>query len=264
MRLFTARGLFMNQNHRELIPRVLEGEVISQRIKDGYVNATAMCKAAGALWGNYYQLQGTHAFLGELSADIGIPISELVQSVRGGFPELQGTWVHPHVAVNLATWLSPKFAVQVAKWVYEWMTEGAPRTRPELPYHLRRYLANYLNVPEGHFSILTELTQALIAPLEVFGYTLPEHLWPDISEGRMFAQWLRDECGIEPNDLPTYLHEYEDGRQPRYARAYPERLIGDFRRHFREVWLPLKAAAYFKVRDPKALEYLPRLLPKPH
>ena len=32
------------------------------------------------------------------------------------------------------------------------------------------------DVPVGHFSVLTEMTLTLIAPLEVIGYTLPERL----------------------------------------------------------------------------------------
>jgi hypothetical protein len=50
---------------------------------------------------------------------MGIPITELVQSIRGGTPELQGTWVHPQVAIALAQWLSPEFAVKVTKWERE-------------------------------------------------------------------------------------------------------------------------------------------------
>lgn len=249
--------------HHDLIPHIIEGELVSQRIKDGYVNATSMCRAAGKLWGHYWENETSKAFAHELEADIGIPISELIQSVKGGFPEFQGTWVHPQVAIHLAQWLSPRFAVQVAKWVYKWMTQGGPKARTELPYHLRRYVANYTNVPRGHFSILTEITLALIAPMEITGYTLPERMWPDISEGRMFAKWLREEHGIDPNILPTYVHEFEDGRKPVKARAYPEYLLADFRRHFREEWLPNRSADYFRRRDKTALSYLPRLLPAP-
>ena len=79
----------------------------------------------------------------------------------------------------------------------------------------------------------------------------------------MFAGWLRSEHGIEPKDLPTYKHEFADGRQPAYARAYPEHLLGAFRKHMREVWMPQRAVAYFKGRDPAALAFLPRLLPPP-
>lgn len=47
--------------------------------------------------------------------------------------------------------------------------------RGEVPCHLRRYVANRNDVPEGHFSILVELTQSLIAPMELDGYTLPDY-----------------------------------------------------------------------------------------
>ena len=175
---------------------------------------------------------------------------------------MQGTWVHPHVAINLAQWLSPRFAVRVSQWVYDWMT-AAGKKKAELPFHLRRYLANYNSVPVGHFSVLTEMTLTLIAPLEVLGYTLPESMWPDISEGKMFANWLRQEYDIETADLPTYRHIFEDGRRAVFARAYPERLLGDFRRHVREVWMPMRSLAYFRERDREALPFLMRLLPAP-
>jgi hypothetical protein len=97
----------------------------------------------------------------------------------------------------------------------------------------------------------------------VFGYTLPERLWPDISEGKMFANWLRQSHGIEPADMPTYKHVFEDGRRSVFARAYPEQLLGDFRRHVREVWMPTRSVAYFRDRDPDALPFLQRLLPAP-
>jgi hypothetical protein len=148
----------------------------------------------------------------------------------------------------------------VSQWVYDWMSGRTPGV---LPYHLRRYLANSLRVPDGHFSILTELTQALIGPMEAKGYTLPEHMWPDISEGRMFCQMLRDEHGVDTKNLPNYIHVFEDGRPPVKANAYPDELLPAFRRHFREVWLPEKAVDYFRKHDPRALEFLPRLLAAP-
>ena len=39
--------------------------------------------------------QFTEAFARELTLVTGIPVTELIQAVGGGFPELQGTWVHP-------------------------------------------------------------------------------------------------------------------------------------------------------------------------
>jgi hypothetical protein len=116
-------------------------------------------------------------------------------------------------------------------------------------------------VPEGHFSVLNEITIALIGPMEAEGYTLPESLWPDISQGKIFSNWLRKEKGMNTDAMPAYVHQFEDGRPPIMARAYPNELLADFRKHFSEVWLRYKAEKYFSERDPAALEYLPRLLP---
>lgn len=243
-----------------LVQYELETEVIHQRIKDGYVNATAMCKAGGKAWADYNRLGVTQAFYGALVADMGIPITELVQSVRGGDPTLQGTWVHPQVAINLAQWLSPQFAVKVTKWIMDWMTGKVPGGN--LPYHLRRYMANMTNVPNGHFSMLNEMTVALIAPLEHLGYVLPDNMVPDISEGRMFSGWLRDN-GHDPDSMPTYIHLYEDGRAVN-ARAYPNRLLADFRRHFVEVWMAKRALPYFGERDRAAVPHIERLLLLPN
>jgi hypothetical protein len=250
------------QYNLALVPHRYHGELISQRARDGYINATAMCRAANKLWGHYWESGPNKAFGSALASDIGIPISELIQSIRGGDARAQGTWVHPQVAIHLAQCLSPDFAVRVSQWVFEWMSGKVPTARPaELPFHIRRYIANQSQVPIAHFSILTELTLCLIVPMEALGYRLPESLWPDISSGKMFAKFLRDEHGIDTDKLPTYLHVFEDGRQPVRAKAYPDELLHHFRAHFRNVWLPERAAEYFSSRDPKALEYLPRLLP---
>ena len=241
-----------------IISHDIEGDLISQRAKDGYINATAMCAVAGRPWNRYWDTRPTKEFVKALSAETGIPVSELIQSVRGGIPELQGTWVHPQVAIHLAQWLSPKFAVMVTHWVFEWMS-GGQQVVERLPYHLRRYVANMGKIPRTHFSMLQELTYLLIAPMENKGYRLPEKLVPDISEGRMFSRWLREEKGIEPNTFPNYTHEYEDGRRVD-ARLYPNELLAEFREHFLGTWLPQRARAYFRDRDQAALPYLDEVL----
>jgi len=243
-----------------LVQYEFEKEVIHQRVRDGYVNATAMCKASGKLWGNYWQIKRTQAYVEALSADIGIPISEIVQSIKGGTPDLQGTWIHPQLAIDLAQWLSPEFAVKVTKWVFDWMSGKIPGGN--LPYHLRRYMANMTQVPAGHWSMLNEMTISLIAPLEQMGYVLPDTMIPDISEGRMFSRWLR-ENGFNPDGMPSYPHTYEDGRVV-HPRAYPNSLLQHFRRHFIEVWMHKRAIPYFGERDPKSVPYLEQLLALPN
>ena len=242
------------------VPHKVEGRLVEQRRADGYINATAMCTAANRPWSRYWEVKASQEFATELSADIGIPISELIQSVKGGQPDRQGTWVHPQVAIHLAQWLSPKFAVLVSKWVYDWISSGASPAASRLPFHVRRYVANQQNVPIGHFSILTEMTLGLIGPMEADGYTLPESMWPDISEGLIFARWLREAKGLDTNGMPTYSHDFEDGRKSCQAKAYPNELLADFRKHFTEDWLPNHGPRYFSERDPKALTHLKSLL----
>lgn len=241
-----------------LIHRQIENTLIEQRKLDGYINATAMCQAVGKRFFDYRRLDATGEFLEELAAEAGNPVSELIQVVKGNGP--QGTWVHPDVAIHLAQWLSPKFAVAVSRWVREWLSGRQPNGAPSpgLPVHIQRYLANKDQVPYTHFSILNELAISLIAPLEARGYTLPERMVPDISEGKMFAKWLRGQ-GVNTDAMPTYTHRYTDGRVCK-PKMYPIGYLHQFRLHFNEVWLPSKAYQYFRERDPVALPYLDRLL----
>jgi hypothetical protein len=112
----------------QMISHDFHGKAVQQRSGDGYFDATAMCKATGKRWNNYYQLPNTQEFLDVLSAETGITVSEqnqgLVQTTKGGNPQNQGTWVHPYVSINLAQWCSPEFAVKVSIWVFELMTAG--------------------------------------------------------------------------------------------------------------------------------------------
>lgn len=251
----------MEQFPLALIPHEIEGRVINQRASDGFINATAMCNSVGKRIGHYFENKTTAEFLEELSSDVGIPTSELIQTFKGGNPQNQGTWVHPDVAINLAQWLSPKFAVQVSRWVREWMNGGSTPTK--LPTHLERYMVNRSKVPHTHFSILNEITFNLVAPLEEAGYTLPDNMVPDISQGQIFSNWLRQNRGVEPKNFPSYPHEYPDGRVFN-ARLYPNKYLADFKAHFNEVWIPDHAPKYFKKRDAKALSLITKIMLTSH
>ena len=238
-----------------------DGDVVHQRPQDGYVNATELCHRAGKLFGHYNETAQTKAFLEELSLDIGIPISNLVQVVRGrGDRVEQGTWVHPRVAINLGQWLSPSFAVKVSEWVFDWM-EG--RLKGYMPEHVQRYLKNRSKVPPTHFSMLNEIYLGLLAPLEDCGVIPPDSMMPDISTGRMFSGFLRQR-GIDPSLFPAYEHEFIDSKRPKvHARLYPTEHLPAFRKYFSEIWLPERAESYFAERFPKALPFLPQVLQLP-
>lgn len=247
----------------ELIPRQVEGALIHQRALDGYVNATAMCNASGKSFYDYARLKATGDFLNELTRSTGIPGDRLIHTVTNGSNENRGTWVHPDVAINLGQWCSPRFAVAVSQWVREWLGGGGAKPQGNgIPYHLRRYMANRSQVPYTHFSMLNEMALVLIGPMEDTGYTLPDNLLPDISEGKMFCKWLRDVKGIDTDALPKYRHEFEDGRIV-YPKLYPNEVLADFRNHFHTVWLPQKSVAYFTGKDLKAIPHLERLLALP-
>ncbi len=193
-----------------------------------------------------------------MSADIGIPISELIQIVKGGFSDLQGTWVHPQVAINLGQWASPKFAVLVSKWVFDWMT-GGKQQKSVMPYHVKRYLINRDKIPPTHFSMLDQMTLKLLAPLESRGYLLPDRLMPDISLGRMFSAFLRSQ-GHDPDSFPTYTHEFDDGKRKAVAaRLYPNELMTSFNLEVHN-WIRDKSLSYFGSRDREALPHLENII----
>lgn len=68
-----------------------EREIIHQRVKDGYINATAMCKVAGKEFKHYNSNQNTKDFIKELSGSVGIPTNQLVQIISTGSNDLRGT-----------------------------------------------------------------------------------------------------------------------------------------------------------------------------
>ena len=244
-----------------LIQHSVDGEVVPQRPQDGFINATRLCQQTGKLFADYNRNAATKAFLSELSLDMGIPISNLVQSIRGrGDAIEQGTWVHPQVAINLGQWLSPEFAVKVSQWVFAWM-QG--RVVGYMPVHVQRFMKNRAKIPHTHFSMLNEIYLNLLAPLEEYGIIPPDTTMPDISTGKMFSSFLQSQ-GIDTGQFPTYPHEFVGKSRPIVqARLYPIEHLPAFRKYFNEVWMPQRAADYFETRFPKALPVLPRLLPPP-
>lgn len=248
------------QYELDLINHEANGSVIHQRSSDGYVNATQLCQVAKRRWHNYASSEATGNFLRALAARTGIRRYELIEEVpdRNGAKSI---WVHPKVALHLAQWLSADFAVQVTEWVYSWL-DGAnvgQHRQAELPYHIRRHVDNQHKIPPTHFSILQELSLTLLGPLECHGYSLPEKLVPDISQGRMFCEFLRKQKLADPDALPTYRHSFPDGREVD-AKLYPVEVLGAFRKFVAEVWMPLRAEAYFRQRDPAAIPFLKKVL----
>ena len=104
-------------------PLVLNGLVIEVDPDTLMVNATMMCKAAGKMFGHYWELISTKNYLRELSSDIGIAITDLIKSNRGG--NNSGTMVHRLIAYDLASWLSQDVKLQFYKRNDELRIENA-------------------------------------------------------------------------------------------------------------------------------------------
>ena len=106
----------------------MNGLTVQQRIKDGYINATALAKAYETATGTRKDVRDwlltdrAKAYIAYLSEKTGIPVFDLVQIKQG---RNGGTWLHPKLAIPFATWLSIEFEFQVSEWVEEWLATGA-------------------------------------------------------------------------------------------------------------------------------------------
>ena len=112
-------------DQQSLVSRSWNGTPISRRTTDGYVNATAMCKANGKRWKDYRESDRCQLYLDALESVAGISVHALVESRSGGAGG-GGTWVHPQVAVDLARWISAPFAVWMDGWFLESVQQPAP------------------------------------------------------------------------------------------------------------------------------------------
>lgn len=241
-----------NDNQLALVPHTYQGSVISQREADGYINATAMCKAAGKLFADYNRLSTTAAFLAALQRSMGIPIDHIVASITTGPNETRGTWVHPQVAIHLAQWLSPEFAVKVTEWVYEWMSGIHPSDKVWQQFQDRVSLV-YDNVPEGYWCVFREIAD-LFATLITGGAQPGTKIILDISVGLHWGKhWKASGLAKRFGERRYFDHYYpnyfsQSLSNPQPAACYPEDSLPAFRRWVRDVYVPLKMPNYLKTQ----------------
>ena len=99
---------------------------ISSR-KDGYIDASQMCKVRNKFFADWIRLESTKELIKELEESLMAensdmePIS-LLDIKKGGTN--QGSWIHPDLAVNLAIWIDKKFAIHVSRFVRELAISG--------------------------------------------------------------------------------------------------------------------------------------------
>jgi hypothetical protein len=117
------------------LTKQFKGFNIRVRDADGYIHATDMCKVGKKRWNDYYTNKRNKEFFEELFELTRIPVSSLIQSDNLRKMDERGTWVHPHIAINLAQWVSPIFAVKVAGWVSRFISGDLTLAKEVLETH---------------------------------------------------------------------------------------------------------------------------------
>ena len=111
--------------------------------RDGYVNVTKICQAAGKRLDNWIRLDSSkesmeylkktlddeHAANVKLENEVphirGRSTPKLVfEAIEGGNCPSRGTFAHPDLAIIIAAWASKSFQFQVSRWIRELMITG--------------------------------------------------------------------------------------------------------------------------------------------
>jgi len=120
--------------------RTVNGIVITQRERDGFINGTAMSVAYNKEVSDWFRNRETIELITALAVDLGLNVNPEISrdsstvSISAAYPDLVfskrgspatggGTWLHPDLAIQLAQWCSPSFAIQVSRWVKDWLLE---------------------------------------------------------------------------------------------------------------------------------------------
>jgi prophage antirepressor-like protein len=143
-------------------------------------------------------------------------------------------------------------AERFEEWLFEEVIPSIRKTggyginRRTTSNFVLRYFHNFDKIKPGTFSVITELYVRLYARLEHAGYVIPDKGWngkeirPDVSVGKCFANYLRENYPSVPDEFDTYPHKFESGVEVE-ARLYPLELISIFIRFVDEVWIPNNA-----------------------
>lgn len=162
-------------------------------------------------------------------------------------------------------------AKQFRKWVTKEVIPSIRKTgsfginRLETPNFIVRFNDNWDRTDKGYFSVISELFIRLYGRFEKVGYTIPnkaftgKEIRPDVSVGKRFSKFLQEHHPELQNKFKMYSHRFPDGNQAD-ARQYENNLLPIFIKFVDDIWIPECATAYFKTRDPIALDYMPKLL----
>lgn len=123
---------------------------------EAFFNATVAAKAFDKQPSDWLRTKETKDYLEALREINGTQQDQLVIVRQGGFPNEQGTWLHPDLVVAFARWLHPMFAVWCDMQVKEILrgNRGVAAVEPESklrpytpePYYFEQHLVESQNV----------------------------------------------------------------------------------------------------------------------
>lgn len=138
--------------------------------------------------------------------------------------------------------------------------------RAEVPNFVMRFNDNWDRVDSGYFSVINELFVRLYGRFHHVGYEIPNKAYngkeirPDVSVGKCFSNYLKLYYPDLEGKFKMYKHKFPNGMEID-TRQYENTLLPIFIKYVDEEWIPKNAENYFKDRDKKALDYLPKILP---
>lgn len=100
-------------SHREY-----KGVKIAVRKRDGFIDATSMCKVGGKKFSHWKDTDIVRRLIQALKTEL----NQEVLDVKKG--NSSGSWIHPRLATCLASWIDPLFALKVSGWIEEWRLVG--------------------------------------------------------------------------------------------------------------------------------------------
>lgn len=123
--------------------------------------------------------------------------------------------------------------------------------QPADPWALHNSRLSLLNdtVPPGYFSVFREST-GFIGDLISSGLSVNQHTIPDASVGTTWGpHWTKNGLTSSFGERIQYDHYYppefpQSASNPQQAWAYPEAALPEFRKWFREIYLPTKYPNY--------------------
>ena len=132
------------------------GFIIENRLEDGYINVTSLCKVGKKQFKSWNRLDKTRTFSQVLSSTVKIHTVELIKMNTGGNGE-RHTWVHPQVAINIAQWISPEFDVKVSAWIYELVLTGKVELGKEKTNEeLLKIQQDFKQLSDEHKTLITD------------------------------------------------------------------------------------------------------------